>query len=144
MKTTLVREQDVTRQWRVVDAAGKPVGRLAAEVAKILRGKDRPDYTPHADMGDFVIVINAAQAALTGDKENQKVYKRYSGYPGGLKYIPAKEMRAKHPERIIRSAVKGMLPKNKLAVRQLTRIKIYAGPDHPHQAQQPVATELSI
>jgi len=139
MKTTLVREQDVTRQWRVVDAAGKPVGRLAVEICKVLRGKDRPDYTPHADMGDFIVVINASQAVLTGAKEDQKVYKRFSGYPGGLKLTVAREVRKRNPERMIVSAVKGMLPKNKLAVRQLKRMKVYAGADHPHQAQQPVA-----
>lgn len=139
MKTTLVREQDVTRQWRVVDAAGTPVGRLAVEICKALRGKDRPDYTPHADMGDFIVVINASQVVLTGAKEDQKVYKRFSGYPSGLKLTLAREVRKRNPERMIVSAVKGMLPKNKLAVRQLKRMKVYAGADHPHQAQKPVA-----
>jgi large subunit ribosomal protein L13 len=126
----------------VVDAKGKTLGRLASEVARILRGKHKPQYTPHVDTGDFVIVINAAQVELTGKKWSKKMYYRHSGYPGGLKVTPAAEMRAKHPERLIELAVKGMLPKNTLGRQQFKKLKVYAGSEHPHQAQKPEVLEL--
>lgn len=144
MKTTIVKESLVQRSWRVVDATGKPVGRLAAEIVCALRGKDQPAYTPHSDMGDFIVVINAEKAVLTGRKEEQKVYKRYTGYTSGLFETPAHVMRKKHPDRLIRIAVKGMLPSNHLASRMIRRLKIYAGPDHPHAAQQPKIWQLAI
>jgi large subunit ribosomal protein L13 len=144
MKTTIIKESEVQRSWRVVDAAGKPVGRLAVEIVRALRGKDLPTYTPNADMGDFIIVINAEKAVLTGRKEEQKLYKRYSGYNSGLKETPAGLMRQTHPDRLIRSAVKGMLPKNHLARRMMPRLKIYAGSDHPHAAQKPKLWQVAI
>ncbi len=142
MKTTLVKESEVTRKWYVVDAAGKPVGRLAVEIAKVLRGKNKPTFAPHLDLGDFVVVTNAAKAHLSGAKEDQKIYKHYTGYPSGLKEIPARVVRKKNPERMIMQAVHGMLPKNHLSRRLLTRVKVYPGADHPHVAQQPEALEL--
>lgn len=143
MRTTyMAKPMEVERKWYVVDAKGKTLGRLASEVAKILRGKHKPQYTPHVDTGDFVVVINAAQVELTGKKWSKKMYYRHSGYPGGLKVTPAAEMRARHPERLIELAVKGMLPKNSLGRQQLKKLKVYAGSEHPHQAQQPVQLEL--
>lgn len=144
MKTTIVKEGDVRRDWRVIDATDRPVGRLASDIVRALRGKDRPDYTPHADMGDFLVVINAEKVKLTGRKEDQKVYTRYSGYSRGLKRIPARKMRATHPDRIVIHAVKGMLPDNRLARRMIRRLKVYAGPDHPHAAQKPKAWPAAI
>jgi len=142
MKTYMAKPGEVTRKWYVVDAKGKTLGRLASEIAKILRGKHKPQYTPHVDTGDFVIVINAAQVELTGKKWTDKIYYRHSGYPGGLKQFTASELRAKHPERLIEYAVKGMLPKGSLGRRQLKKLKVYAGADHPHAAQQPEVLEL--
>ena len=142
MKTTLVKEKDITRTWFLVDAAGKPVGRLAVEIATILRGKNKPTYAPHIDQGDFVVVINAAQAALSGAKEQQKIYKHYTGYAGGLKEFPASVIRKKNPERLIEQAVKGMLPKNHLGRKFITRLKVYPTAEHPHEAQQPQPIEL--
>jgi large subunit ribosomal protein L13 len=139
MKTTIVHPDSVQRKWFIVDAADKPAGRLAVRIAEVLRGKDQPNFTPHVDMGNFVIVINAEKIKLTGDKEEQKIYKNYSGYPGGLKLRPAYVIRKTHPERIITQAVKGMLPKNKLSRKHLTRLKVYAGERHPHAAQKPEA-----
>ncbi|HOW98614.1 MAG TPA: 50S ribosomal protein L13 [Kiritimatiellia bacterium] len=135
MKTTLVRESEVVRAWHVVDAAGQPAGRLAVKIANILRGRNKRNYTPHADMGDFVVVINAAQVKLTGSKEEQKIYKDYSGYPSGLKMQKASVIRVRQPTRIVRQAVKGMLPKNHLSRKLITRLKVYAGAEHPHAAQ---------
>jgi large subunit ribosomal protein L13 len=128
---------DVDRRWFVVDAEGKTLGRLASVIAATLRGKTKPTYTPHADMGDFVVVVNAEKVVLTGKKETQKLYSRHSGYPGGLRRRSVREVRASHPERIIESAVRGMLPRNVLGTRQLRKLKVYAGPDHPHGNQQP-------
>ncbi|HOP94491.1 MAG: 50S ribosomal protein L13 [Dictyoglomaceae bacterium] len=142
MKTYMAKEKEIKREWFVVDAKGKVLGRLASEVAKILRGKHKPIYTSHVDTGDFVIVINAKDVVLTGDKENQKVYFSHSGYPKGHRLISAKEMRAKNPEKMIYLAVKGMLPKGPLGRKMLKKLKVYAGPEHPHQAQQP--KELKI
>ena len=125
------------RRWYVVDAEGKTLGRLASVIAATLRGKTKPTYTPHADMGDFVIVVNAEKIALTGKKETQKLYSRHSGYPGGLRQRSVREVRARHPERIIQSAVRGMLPHNVLGEQQFRKLKVYAGPEHPHSSQQP-------
>lgn len=144
MKTFLVKPHEVQRRWYVVDAAGKPAGRLAAAIARVLMGKTRPDYTPHADNGDFVIVVNAGRVVLTGRKEEEKLYKRYSGYPGGLKLIPAKVIRQRKPEYILTHAVWGMLPNNHLRKRRMKRLKVYAGPEHPHAAQQPEPLELDV
>lgn len=137
MKSTLLHPDDVSRKWYVVDAAGKTAGRLAVRIAEVLRGKDNPAYTPHVDMGNFVVVINAEKVRLTGSKEEQKIYKDFSGYPSGLKLRSAAVIRQQHPERIIMQAVKGMLPKNKLARKYMTRLRVYAGPEHPHAAQKP-------
>jgi len=125
------------KRWYIVDADGKTLGRLASVIAATLRGKTKPTYTPHADMGDFVIVVNAEKVALTGKKETQKLYSRHSGYPGGLRRRSVREVRASHPERLIESAVRGMLPKNVLGERQLRKLKVYAGSNHPHATQQP-------
>ncbi len=137
MKTTVVHLDDVVRAWHVVDAADKPAGRLAVRIAEVLRGKDKPAYTPHVDMGDFVIVVNAAQVKLSGAKEEQKIYQDFSGFPSGLKRRKASVIREKNPERIIEQAVKGMMPRNKLTRIHLTRLRVYAGAEHPHAAQTP-------
>ena len=135
MKTTIPKVSEVTREWVLVDAAGKPAGRLAVEIARVLRGKHKRDFTPHIDQGDFVIVINAEKVKLTGKKSQTKAYDRYSYYPGGRKVIPIDTMMQRHPERVIQLAVRRMLPKNKLGRQMLKKLKVYAGPDHPHQAQ---------
>lgn len=137
MKTTLVQEDQITRQWFLIDAAGQPAGRLAAKIAHLLRGKNKPTFAPHIDGGDFVLVINAAKVKLTGNKETQKIYKHFTGYPDGLKLKTAAEVRKNNPARIIEQAVKGMLPKNHLSRTQIKRLKVYAGEEHPHVAQQP-------
>ncbi|MGN0941435.1 MAG: 50S ribosomal protein L13 [Selenomonadaceae bacterium] len=138
MKTTfMAKAADVERKWYVVDAAGQTVGRLAAEVAKVLRGKNKPTYTPHVDTGDYVIVINADKAVFTGKKLLKKTYFRYSGYPGGDHYRSAGEMMQKMPERVIEHAIRGMLPHNKLGEQQYRKLNVYKGPEHPHQAQKP-------
>ncbi|HSH26019.1 MAG TPA: 50S ribosomal protein L13 [Massilibacterium sp.] len=143
MRTTyMAKANEVERKWYVIDAEGQTLGRLATEVAAILRGKNKPTYTPHIDTGDFVVVINAEKIQLTGNKWNDKVYYRHSGYTGGLKEITAKEMLAKFPERLIETAVKGMLPKNTLGRQQGKKLHVYAGPDHKHQAQKPEVYEL--
>ena len=142
MKTTLAKEKDIQRAWYLVDATDKPVGRLAVKLANILRGKTKVTFTPHTDMGDFVVVVNAEKVKLTGNKEEQKQYKRYSGYPGGLTTIKAGDMRALHPTHLISNAVKDMLPKNNLSRQMFSRLKIYAGQEHPHAAQKPEAVEL--
>ena len=144
MKTTLPHIAKVTRQWHLIDAAGKPAGRLAVECAKLLRGKHKRDFAPHVDCGDFVVVINAAKVKLTGNKEQQKQYKRFSGYPGGLKLTVAATMRATKPEEIVHQAVKGMMRRSHLGNHQRTRLKVYAGKDHPHAAQNPAVRELSF
>jgi large subunit ribosomal protein L13 len=143
MKMTQVAKKDeVVRDWFVVNVDGKVLGRVATEIANILRGKRKPIYTPSVDTGDFVIVVNAAKVALTGNKLADKVYYHHTGYPGGLKEITAGKLQEKKPEEIIRKAVKGMLPKNKLARNMLSKLKIYAGPEHPHKAQLPKTLEL--
>jgi len=143
MKTFLPKVDVNARKWYLVDAEGKILGRLAAQIANILRGKNKPIYTPHLDTGDFVVVVNAEKVVLTGKKETQKTYMTYSGYKGGEKYRTVAQVRATHPERIIIHAVKGMLPKNRLAARMLKRLKVYAGPNHPHQAQKPEPLEIN-
>ncbi|GAB6068477.1 50S ribosomal protein L13 [Methylothermus subterraneus] len=142
MKTFSAKPNEVKRDWYVVDATGKTLGRLASEIAKRLRGKHKPEYTPHVDTGDYIVVINAEKVKVTGRKEQQKVYYRHSGYPGGLKAITLAKQRAQHPERIIQTAVRGMLPKNPLGRAMLRKLKVYAGPQHNHQAQQPKVLEL--
>ncbi len=142
MKTESAKFEPEKRKWILVDADGKVLGRLASKIAFRLRGKHLPNFTPHVDIGDFVVVINAEKVRLTGKKWDQKMYYRHSGYMGGLKSTSAKKMREEHPERIIYHAVKGMLPKNRLGRKLLKKLKVYAGPDHPHQAQQPEKVEL--
>lgn len=139
MKTTLVNESDVQRTWHLVDAKDQPVGRLAVHVANLLRGRLKKNYTPHADMGDFVVVVNAGQVKLTGGKERTKIYKRFTGFPSGLKLLPASEVRRRDPTRMVTQAVRGMLPKNKLSRQVFVRLKVYAGAEHPHAAQSPKA-----
>jgi large subunit ribosomal protein L13 len=142
MKTYVATPATRERNWLVVDATGKTLGRLATEIANTLRGKKKPEYTPHCDVGDFVIVVNAEKVSVTGNKRQEKRYYRHSGYPGGLRSRSFEEMIARRPEEVLRLAVKGMLPRNRLARQQLRKLKIYAGPDHPHQAQQPVPMEV--
>ena len=141
MSTTMVTKESVTRKWYVLDAAGKPLGKTAALAADILRGKTKPDFTPHVDCGDFVIVINAKEAVLTGKKLEQKFFRHHTGHPGGLKELQYKTLMATKPELAMVHAVKGMLQKNKLAADQLTRLKVFAGAEHPHAAQKPEAWE---
>ncbi|RKZ22340.1 50S ribosomal protein L13 [bacterium] len=142
MRTVSLRKEDVERKWWIVDASGKTLGRLASRIAHILRGKHKPNFTPHVDNGDFVIVVNAEKIKVTGKKMEQKIYYRHSGYPGGLKEIPLWRMMEKHPERVIYLAVKGMLPKNRLGRKMLKKLKVYRGPEHPHQAQKPERLEI--
>jgi large subunit ribosomal protein L13 len=136
-KTWNAKPGDVTREWYVVDAEGQTLGRLATRIADVLRGKTKPQYTPHIDTGDFVVVVNAEKIGVTGKKLDQKRYYRHSGYPGGLRSRTLREQLERRPTEVLRVAVKGMLPKNKLASAQLTKLKIYAGPAHPHAAQAP-------
>jgi large subunit ribosomal protein L13 len=142
MKTYVATPENREREWLVVDATGKTLGRLATQIADTLRGKHKPEYTPHCDVGDFVVVINAEKVAVTGRKRENKLYYRHSGYPGGLKTRTFAEMLERRPEEPIRLAVKGMLPRNRLARAQLRKLKIYAGPEHPHAAQQPKPMEI--
>ncbi|QIA28019.1 50S ribosomal protein L13 [Thermaerobacter sp. PB12/4term] len=138
MRTTfMARPQDVQQQWYVIDAAGVPLGRLASQVAKILRGKHKPIYTPHVDTGDHVIVVNAAKVRLTGEKLHKKVYYRHTGYPGGLRAVTARRLLETRPERMVELAVRRMLPRTALGRRQFRKLHVYAGAEHPHQAQQP-------
>jgi len=142
VKTYSVKANEIKREWYLINAEGKTLGRLASEIAKILKGKHKPIYSPHLDCGDYVIVINAEKIHVTGRKLDQKIYYRHSGYPGGLKSITLREQLAKHPERVIKAAVKGMLPKNRLGRKMLKKLKVYAGDSHPHQAQKPKVLEL--
>jgi large subunit ribosomal protein L13 len=137
MKTYSAKPGEVTREWYLVDAEGKTLGRLATQIADTLRGKRKPQYTPHVDTGDFVIVVNADKIQVTGNKLDQKRYYRHSGYPGGLRSRTLREQLERRPTEVLRVAVKGMLPKNRLARQQITKLKIYAGPEHPHEAQNP-------
>jgi large subunit ribosomal protein L13 len=142
MKTFVATPETRQRDWYVVDAEGKTLGRLATQIADTLRGKRKPEYTPHVDTGDFVVVVNAEKVRVTGDKRNAKLYHRHSGYPGGLRTRTLGEMLERRPEEVIRLAVRGMLPRNRLARQQLRKLKVYAGPDHPHAAQKPVELEV--
>ncbi len=144
VKTYYAKPGEVEREWLVVDATDIPLGRLASEVASILRGKHKPQYTPHVDVGDFVIVVNADKVKLTGKKSQDKRIFRHSGFPGGLKSVAVGELLAKRPERVVERAVKGMLPKNTLGRAMGKKLKVYAGPDHPHQAQKPRQITLEV
>lgn len=141
-KTTLTPVKEIERDWHVVDAADQRLGRLATQIALVLRGKNKPNYAPHMDTGDFVIVVNADKVAVTGNKGSQKLYRRHSGRPGGMKTETFDQLQNRIPERIIEKAVKGMLPKNALGRKLFTKLKVYAGPDHPHASQNP--TTLTI
>lgn len=142
MKTFSAKKEELPRKWYVINAEGKILGRLAVEIAKRLRGKHKPIFTPHVDTGDFIIVTNASRIILTGRKLQQKVYRWHSQYPGGLKSVTAEKLLKEKPDRLVEYAVKGMLPKNRLGRKLLRKLKVYAGPEHPHQAQQP--EELTI
>ena len=142
MKTVSTRREDAQHDWYVVDAEGKTLGRFASEIARRLRGKHKAEYTPHVDTGDYIVVVNAEKVRVTGKKEQDKIYYRHSGYPGGIKATSLGKMRAEHPERLLTTAVKGMMPRNPLGRAMLRKLKVYAGPTHPHAAQQPQALEL--
>ena len=142
MKSYMARPQQVERKWHVVDAEGHTLGRLASELARILRGKNKPQYTPHVDVGDFVVVINADRIEVTGRKAEQKVYRRHTGYPGGLKETSYEQMLTRKPTEVLRKAVYGMMPKTRLARQQFKKLKIYAGSEHPHEAQMPEPYEV--
>lgn len=142
MKTYVAKPSNIERKWLVVDARDQRLGRLATRIADSLRGKTKPDYTPNIDTGDFVVVVNAEKIAVTGKKMDDKIYYRHTGYPGGLKQRTLSEMLAKKPEEVLRLAVKGMMPKNRLGRAQLKKLKIYTGPEHPHKAQQPEEMKL--
>ncbi len=144
MKSFMANPATVERKWYVIDAEGKTLGRLAAEAAKILRGKNKPIFTPHVDTGDHVIIVNAAKISLTGNKLVQKTYFRHSGYPGGTTFITAGKMLAERPERVVELAIKGMLPKNRLGRQMFRKLKVYRGPNHPHEAQKPETLELNV
>jgi len=141
-KTYSAKAEEIERTWYVVDAEGKTLGRLATEVARILRGKHKPIYTPHVDTGDFVIIVNAEKIRVTGKRLDQKMYYRHSGYMGGLKETSLRTMLDKHPERVLQHAVKGMMPKNRLGRQMYKKLKVYAAPDHPHAAQKPLPLEF--
>lgn len=134
---------DIERTWFVVDATDVPLGRLASQIAQVLRGKHKPTYAPHVDGGDFVVVVNAEKVHVSGNKEIEKIYYRHSGYPGGLRAETLSEVREKHPDRIVEVAVRGMLPKNRLGRQMARKLKVYAGPDHPHQSQKPQPLEIT-
>ena len=142
-RTYMAKPGEIDRKWYVVDAEGKTLGRLASAIAEILRGKHKPVYTPHVDTGDFVIVVNASKVVLTGKKDEQKMFYRHSGRPGGLKAVPYGKLLKTRPELIIKKAVWGMLPKTSLGRRQLKKLKVYSGPEHPHAAQKPESLEIS-
>ena len=142
MKTLSAKPESVRRDWYVVDAAGKTLGRLSSEIASRLRGKHKPEYTPHVDTGDYIVVVNAEKVKVTGNKSTEKVYHHHTGYPGGIKSISFAKLIDRAPERIIEKAVKGMMPKNKLSRSMMTKLKIYAGGEHPHSAQQPTPLDI--
>lgn len=142
MKTYMAKKGQTEQKWHLIDAEGQVLGRMASRIADILRGKDKAVFTPHVDTGDFVVVVNAEKVKLTGKKEEQKIYTRYTGYPGGLRVEPLKRMRARTPERVIEYAVAGMIPKSRLGRVVLKKLKIYTGPLHPHAAQNPVAVKI--
>lgn len=143
MSTFMAKPSTITRRWFVIDATDQVVGRLAVQIANVLRGKHRPEYTPHMDTGEFVVVVNAEKVRFTGKKLETKEYHHYTRYPGGLKTVTARDLMEKHPDRILREAVRRMVPRNTLGRQQMTKLKIYAGPSHPHQAQQPVELKLN-
>ena len=142
MKSYMARPQAVERRWLLIDAEGQTLGRLATEIARLLRGKNKPQYTPHVDTGDFVVVVNVEKVVVTGKKAEQKVYRRHTGYPGGLREMSYEVMLARKPTEILRRAVRGMMPKTRLGRQQLRKLKIYAGPEHPHEAQNPQPYEV--
>jgi len=142
MKTYSIKADEIHKDWFVADAENKALGRLASKVAQILKGKHKPTYTPHMDMGDFVVVVNAEKIRVSGNKEMQKTYFSHSGYPGGTKEVDLYTMRRRFPERVIQNAVKGMLPHNRLGRQMMRNLKIYSGPDHPHSSQQPKVMEF--
>jgi large subunit ribosomal protein L13 len=142
MKTYSPRPKEIRRDWYVVDADGAVLGRLASEVAGILRGKHKPTYAPHLDTGDHVVVVNAAKIRLSGEKSGKKVYFRHSGYPGGIKEMPYDRLASRHPERVVEQAIRGMLPKTRLGRQMARKLSVYAGAEHPHEAQKPVALKL--
>ena len=142
MKSYMARPLEVERKWYVVDAEGKQLGRLATEIVRVLRGKNKPQYTPHVDVGDFVVVVNADRVAVTGRKAEQRIYRRHSGYPGGMKETSYEQMLGRKPTEVLRKAVYGMMPKTRLARKQFKKLKIYAGPEHPHAAQDPQTLEV--
>ena len=142
MKSYMARPSSVERRWHLIDAEGRTLGRLASEVAQLLRGKNKPQYTPHIDTGDFVVVVNADRVVVTGRKAEQKVYRRHSGYPGGMKETSYEQMMVRKPTEVLRKAVYGMMPKSRLARQQFKKLKIYAGPEHPHAAQDPQTLEV--
>ncbi|HEX2728574.1 MAG TPA: 50S ribosomal protein L13 [Rubrobacteraceae bacterium] len=142
MKSFMARPLEVERKWYVVDAEGKTLGRLSTEIARILRGKHKAQYTPHVDVGDFVVVVNAEKVVVTGRKAEQKVYRRHSGYPGGMKETSYEQMLTRKPTEVLRKAVYGMMPKSRLSRQQFKKLKLYAGPDHPHGAQDPQTLEV--
>ncbi len=144
MKTIFTKKTDIPKKWHLIDADGLVVGRLAAKVASILRGKDKPTFTPNTDTGDFVVIINAEKVRFTGNKLEDKAYYHHTGYPGGIKQVIAKDVMKKHPERIIMSAVRGMIPKNRLGRQVLSKLKVYGGSEHPHQAQNPETLNLNL
>lgn len=144
MKTFMAKPLEVKRKWYVVDAEGKPLGRVASEVARVLRGKHKPDYTPHVDTGDHVIVLNAEKVVLTGKKLDQKFYRHYSGYPGGMKEIKYRQFMNEKPEKAVELAIKGMLPKNSLGRAMFRKLKVYKGAEHEHQAQKPEKLEINV
>lgn len=143
MKTFSAKPSDITRKWLIVDAEGKTLGRIATEIARVLRGKHKPEYTPHMDLGDYVIVVNASKVRVTGNKVNDKIYYRHTGYPGGIRGQNFKKLVADHPDRVIELAVKGMLPKNSLGRAMYKKLKVYATESHPHEAQQPEMMKIA-
>ena len=142
MKTYQAKKEEIDHKWYLVNAEGKVLGRLSAELAKILKGKNKPTYTPHVDTGDFVVVVNAGKVTLTGKKLTDKIYYHHTGYPGGIKEMSAEKLLAKKPTEMIRMAVRGMLPKNSLGRQMLRKLKVYAGPKHPHEAQNPISLKI--
>ncbi|MBA2346524.1 MAG: 50S ribosomal protein L13 [Rubrobacter sp.] len=143
MKSYMARPLEVERKWHVIDAEGQTLGRLSSEIARILRGKNKPQYTPHVDTGDFIVVVNAEKVVVTGRKAEQKVYRRHTGYPGGLRETSYEQMLARKPTEVLRKAVRGMMPRTRLARQQFKKLKIYAGPEHPHAAQNPQPYEVN-
>ena len=143
MKTFMAKAAEVEREWYVIDAAGQTLGHLATTIARILSGKNKPIWTPHVDTGDFVVVVNASQLVLTGNKLQQKVHRYHTGYPSGLREVPYQRMMERSPEKVVRLAVKGMLPKNALGRKMLKKLKVYAGPEHKHEAQRPLELDIT-